>query len=94
MRAYLRDALAKHFIYPGLAQRRGWQGVVTLAFRISPQGLIEDIRIAASSGHGVLDRAAFEALGRVGAVDHEAVGVAWREPLQMQLPVIYALIEG
>lgn len=94
MRAHLHEALARHFFYPNLARRRGWQGVVTLAFQVTPQGAIEDIRVAASSGHGVLDRAATDALGRVGAIDGGAAGNTRREPLRMRLPVVYALTES
>jgi protein TonB len=82
----LQEALARHFSYPLLARRRGWQGEVLLAFRLQSDGRIIDARVARSSGYGVLDRAALDALGKVGRISPESeYGFA------MQLPVIYRL---
>lgn len=86
LRVTLQQALARHFSYPLLARRRGWQGEVLLAFRLQSDGRIIDARIARSSGYGVLDRAALDALGKVGRISAGAeYGFA------MQLPVIYRL---
>ena len=86
LKVTLHQEIARHFNYPLLARRRGWQGEVVLAFRVESDGQISNARIARSSGHGVLDRAALIALGRVGRLNHPpAFGVA------LQLPVIYRL---
>lgn len=81
--------LARHFHYPAIAQRRGWQGIVLLGFRVSMDGNIEAIHIARSSGHTLLDRAAIGALGKVQRImldDHTLP-----QALDLQLPVIYRL---
>lgn len=86
LRVTLQQALARHFSYPLLARRRGWQGEVVLAFRLQSDGRIIDARVARSSGYGVLDRAALDALGKVGRIPQGA-----EYGLAMQLPVIYRL---
>ena len=44
--------------YPFLARQKHWQGVVWLLVNVSTEGLVEELRIERSCGHGVLDRAA------------------------------------
>ncbi len=86
MKLQMQDELARHFLYPPLARKRGWQGEVLLAFRLESDGSILDARIARSSGYGMLDRAALDSLGRVGRLHHPPPrGIA------MELPVIYRL---
>jgi protein TonB len=82
----LQQEIARHFNYPLLARRRGWQGEVLLAFRLEADGRISDARVLRSSGYGVLDRAALTALGKVGRI---AAGLS--RGLAMELPVIYRL---
>jgi protein TonB len=82
----LQQALARHFRYPLLARKRGWQGEVLLAFRLESDGRILDARIARSSGYRLLDRAALDALGRIKGIDNGA-----QQGLTLQLPVIYRL---
>ncbi|MFO7592712.1 MAG: energy transducer TonB [Pseudomonadota bacterium] len=82
----IRLALAEHFRYPLQARRLGRQGEVVLAFRLESDGRILDARIASSSGYGVLDRAALEALDKVKGIRHEG-----HRSINLQLPVIYRL---
>lgn len=49
-------------VYPRVARQRRWQGTVLLEVLVSDEGLPQDIRIVASSGHEVLDRAAEKAV--------------------------------
>jgi len=44
--------------YPYLARQKRWQGVVWLLVDVTAEGLVADLRIERSCGHGVLDRAA------------------------------------
>lgn len=87
--AKLQQALARYFHYPPLAQRRGWQGEVLLAFRLESDGRIRDAHVARSSGYTMLDRAALASLQQLG-------GIATPLPntRHMELPVIYRLQEG
>ncbi len=82
----VRLALARHFHYPRMAMRRGWQGEVILAFQLQADGTIVNARIAQSSGYSVLDRAALHALGKVNRIRNTLRGNR-----AMQLPVIYRL---
>jgi protein TonB len=49
-------------IYPAEAIARGWIGNVELRVTISPSGLVGKIEVASSSGHPVLDAAAYHAV--------------------------------
>jgi protein TonB len=82
----IQQALAKHFRYPLMARRHGWQGEVLLAFRIEADGRILDARIAHSSGYALLDDAALNALGKVHRLEHDTA-----QSYTLQLPVIYRL---
>ena len=48
--------------YPLSARRRGYQGMVILEVLVGYSGRVVDLRLAQSSGHGVLDDAALEAV--------------------------------
>ncbi|MBE0509094.1 MAG: energy transducer TonB [Gammaproteobacteria bacterium] len=85
----LRHELARHFHYPALAVRRGWQGTVQLGFEIDTGGRISNIHVAQSSGHALLDRAAVSALGRVGQLS-----LPVKHHHQLRFPVMYRLEEG
>lgn len=86
LKVTLRQELARHFNYPLLARRRGWEGEVLLAFRLEADGRITGAHVARSSGYGVLDRAALTALGKVKRILSGAQG-----GFAMELPVIYRL---
>jgi protein TonB len=49
-------------VYPGIARRRGWEGRVLLRVSVSADGRATSVEVARSSGRGVLDRAAAEAV--------------------------------
>ena len=76
--------LSEHLYYPPEAIAQGIEGEVRLILKLSADGAVEDINIAASSGHPVLDQAAIKAayaMGKlVGATSHELI-----------LPVIFRL---
>jgi protein TonB len=88
LRAQARDALKGHFRYPPVAVRRGWEGEVRLAFRVTAEGEIRDIEVARGSGHRMLDDAAREALQRVARL--KAPG----HDVKLELPVHFRLREG
>jgi len=48
--------------YPRLARRRGLEGVVLVETLINDHGRVKELRIALSSGHSVLDKAAMKAV--------------------------------
>lgn len=92
IRAQLLTDLARHFEYPLLARRRGWEGTVWLAFVVAPNGALEHIHVARGSGYDALDHSAVNALHRVGRLHHASHWLGG-DALQMQLPVIYRLQE-
>ncbi|SCZ50738.1 energy transducer TonB [Thiohalomonas denitrificans] len=89
----LEEELAEHFHYPLLARRRGWEGEVMLALRITSHGQVDSIEIANSSGHKVLDRAALDAMAKVSRIPGTEYWLNGSE-LHLQLPIIYQLREG
>lgn len=77
--------------YPQLARRRGLEGTVELDVLVNRLGRAAEIRLAASSGHPLLDRAAVKAVGTwrflPGAREQEKIDM-W-----VRIPVRYALQE-
>jgi len=49
--------------YPLLAKRRRYEGTVMLDVLVSRSGMVDSIKLAQSSGHQILDRAAIKAVG-------------------------------
>jgi TonB family protein len=49
-------------VYPRIARRRGWEGKVWLIAEVNKNGFVQAVELEKSSGHGLLDQAAFEAV--------------------------------
>lgn len=86
----LSSQLARYFHYPWIARLRGWQGEVQLAFRVAPDGELQHIHVAHSSGYAVLDNSALNSLKRLGNLADARVSLEGRS-IDMQLPVTYKL---
>jgi len=65
----LQKIITTHKYYPKRARRRHIEGRVEVGFVVLADGEIDDIRLADSSGEGVLDKAALDALRRAGRFD-------------------------
>ncbi|MEJ2449737.1 MAG: energy transducer TonB [Gammaproteobacteria bacterium] len=89
----IRTDLRQYFVYPLLAQRRGWQGRVVLAFSVTTNGMIHNIRVASGSGYPILDSSAVDALSRVHQLYPHNTGLSGQS-MQLQLPVIFELQGG
>ena len=76
--------LSKHLFYPAEAVEQGIEGEVRLIVKLSADGLVENVSVAASSGHPVLDHAAIRAAYARGSLR----GSTSRELI---LPVIFRL---
>jgi periplasmic protein TonB len=76
-------------LYPIPAMRRGMQGVVTLLVAVDPEGHVTQVRLLESSGHGILDRAAQDAVAKwvfqPATEDGEAVPGAARVPIRFRI---------
>lgn len=88
-RAQVVSDLARYFYYPPLARMRSWEGRVLLAFHIGQNGLLQDARVARTSGFGVLDEAALNSLRRV-----ERVANTGNARLDLEIPVVYRLTDA
>ena len=49
-------------VYPRIARRRGWEGEVWLIAEVNKNGFVQAVQLEQSSGHGLLDQVAFEAV--------------------------------
>lgn len=76
--------LSKTQFYPAQAVEQGIEGDVRLILKLSADGSVDDVGIAASSGHPILDNAAIKAAYAMGKL----TGVTSRELI---LPVIFRL---
>jgi TonB family protein len=52
---YIKNRITRHLSYPPVARRLKWQGIAVVTFYILENGLVENIKIASSSGHQLLD---------------------------------------
>lgn len=86
---HLLDWLREHRVYPRAARRSRLQGRVELHFMIDRGGVVSELRIAASSGHAVLDRAA-ERLVR-DASPFASMPPMHADRVEVRLPVDYSL---
>ncbi len=86
----IQTRLSRFLVYPPVARQRGWQGEVRLAVDVSAIGELENIQIAQSSGHQLLDLSAKHALTQVRQV---AMATDWqgRVYANMMIPVRYQL---
>lgn len=82
--------LTRRFVYPELAQRRGWQGTVLLALTVDPNGALERIHVMQSSGYDLLDRSAVDTMRHVARIT-EAKRWLGGQALKLQMPIVYRL---
>ncbi|HSX62406.1 MAG TPA: TonB family protein [Tahibacter sp.] len=83
--------LAQHRRYPGPARRARLQGTVEIVVVLMPDGRLVDQRIAQSSGHAILDKAALDLLRRASPVPVSAFFTGEARQLELRLPIIYRL---
>lgn len=88
-RAQVIDELARHFYYPVLARRQGWEGRVTLGFHVADDGQLRDPRVLRGSGFGILDEAALNSLRKV-----ERIAARRGAGFDLQVPVVYRLTDA
>lgn len=86
----IQAEIERHFQYPKLAQRRGWQGEVRLKFSVHPDGQISNIEIKRGAQYGVLNHSALQTMKKVNRLTRITSGTL-NSPIVMELPIIYKL---
>lgn len=81
----VRDIIASNKKYPDTARRRGIQGSVTVAFSVQTDGVINNSKVASSSGFDILDRTAIEILAESSPLPVPP------EEMEFQLPISFRL---
>jgi periplasmic protein TonB len=92
VRALVRLDLQRYFdhSYPPIAQRRGWEGTVSLGVTIRSDGTLDDVRVLRSSGYDMLDRSAVTTMKRIERLA-EAGPLLNGRPIELSLPIVYRL---
>ena len=83
---FAQRKLNEHLFYPPEAVARGLEGEVRLIIRLGADGAIDDVSIAASSGHAILDNAAIKA-----AYAMSKPGGNSNNPRELIVPVLFQL---
>jgi protein TonB len=91
--AALQNQLAEAFVYPWLARKRGWQGLVTLSLHVAEDGVLSRWKVVSTSGYSLLDRSALQAAQRIGRLQ-QAEQLLNGESLNLSIPVRYRLLDG
>ena len=89
----LHESLNRHFIYPPMAHRNGWEGRVELLVHLDHDGRLHALRVVRSSGYLLLDEDALLTLRRIGSIPRARAWLPERG-YATTLPVIYKLTEG
>lgn len=85
----MRGKIVETREYPANAVKLGLQGTATVKLRLMPDGNAQALRIRKTSGHGVLDEAAVEAVQRV--LPLRPPPEAGDYPLELDIPISFAL---
>jgi TonB family protein len=91
LRQQLKQSIRARFTYPRMARRMGWEGLVGLTLHIENDGSLNQIRIARSSGHKVLDdnaRKTIKSIGRLQLASNLIIQAA-----DTEIEVLYRLTD-
>lgn len=92
-RGYLRGVyklVDRNKRYPRIARRGRKQGLVVLSVTIDEAGKILEVRVAKSSGHGVLDRSAAETVRSLKRLPKPPGALGWSRH-KIKVPIRYTL---
>ena len=87
----IEDLVRAHTRYPRAAGREGLQGRVELALRIGNDGHVLAIRVASSSGHGILDDAALDAAREIARVPAPPLVASLTSTDEVRVGVVYVV---
>lgn len=91
--AALQNQLTEAFVYPWLARKRGWQGLVTLSLHIAEDGALSRWKVVRTSGYSLLDHSALQAAQRIDRLK-QAEQLLNGQSLNLSIPVRYQLLDG
>jgi periplasmic protein TonB len=83
--AYIKKIIEENLSYPRRAQRMGWTGRVIIAFSVSKNGHVQDIRIVKSSGYELLDSNLVETIRKVEPFPRPPISVTLNMPITYEL---------
>lgn len=81
----IRERIAEFKRYPRLAQRRGMEGRVVIAFTMTKKGNVKEAVIAHPSGFALLDKAALKAVRKAAPFPYL--------PVRIIVPIVYKLTD-
>lgn len=87
----LSAAAAEHRQYPRIARVRGWQGTAQILVRIGPNGQVQEVKVAESSGYEVLDRQALDMVRK--ALSRQPPPSSLRRWYEVTVPIHFRLEE-
>ena len=91
LRQRLKEMVRARFTYPRMARRMGWEGLVGLSLHIEDDGSLNQVRVAHSSGHKLLDdnaRKTIQSIGRIQVASNLAIQAA-----DTEIEVLYRLTD-
>lgn len=91
LRQQLKEMIRTRFTYPRMARRMGWEGLVGLSLHIEDDGSLNQVRVARSSGHKVLDdnaRKTIQSIGRIQVASNLSIQAA-----DTEIEVLYRLTD-
>ena len=91
LRQQLKEMIRTRFTYPRMARRMGWEGLVGLSLHIEDDGSLNQVRVARSSGHKVLDdnaRKTIQSIGRIQVAANLTI-----EAADTEIEVLYRLTD-
>lgn len=83
--AYIKKIIEENLVYPPRAQRLGMSGRVVVVFEVLNSGKVQNIRIAKSTGHEILDENVVETIRKVEPFPKPPV------PVKLTIPFTYGL---
>lgn len=96
LKAYVNrvsQVIFEQLIYPDAARRAGLGGAALLAIEIDRQGQVVRAELKRSSGHEILDKAIFAAVGRVRRYPPLPDGYG-RPSLRVSVPIRFTLVDS
>ncbi|MEO5357634.1 MAG: energy transducer TonB [Nitrospirae bacterium YQR-1] len=85
---YIRDMVMKQVSYPHSAKKMGICGKVTISFVVTESGVVDELKVEESSGHGLLDDSAINAVKQAAPFPKPVVSA------KIVLPITYKLDKG